>query len=159
MTGTIWVAGLTYVLVWIAAEIGYAWKVPDAVMGFAFLAPGLAATEIVATFLATIAGHGTKAVYSIYGSNVFNITVNLGLVWLIASLVHNPYELNSGSIVYVNLSQLIIVFTPLLLQFTRWRLNRALGCIYLLLYCMFTAIVILLEYDIIGKINPPVCDE
>jgi len=159
LTATIWVGGLTYVLVWIAAEIGYSWRVPDAVMGFAFLATGLSISEIVATFLATIAGHGTKAVYSIYGSNVFNITINLGLVWLIGSIVTNPYELSSGSIVYVNFCQLIIVLTPLFLQFTRWRLNRVLGVVYLFLYCLFTTIVILLEYDIIGEINPPVCRE
>lgn len=154
---TVWVALLSYALVWIAVEIGYVWKVPDSVMGFAFLATGLSFSEIVSTYLQTQAGHGYKAVYSIYGSNVFNITINLGLVWLIKSAIHNPYELNNGSIIFVNLCQLIIVLTPLLLQFTRWRLNKILAVVYLFLYCCFTTIVVLLEYDIIGEFNPPVC--
>lgn len=159
ITSACWVAVLTYVLVWIAAEIGYIWNVPDAVMGYGFLATGLSISDIVATYLATKAGFGTKAVYSIYGSNVFNITISLGLVWLIGAIVSDPYKLNSGSIVYVNLCQLIIVLTPLLLQFTRWRLNRVLALVYLFLYCCFTTIVVLLEYDIIGNFNPPVCNE
>jgi len=154
---TLWVGMLTYVLVWIAVDIGYTFKVPDSVMGFAFLATGFSFSGIVNTYLQSQAGYGYSAVYSIYGSNVFNITINLGLVWFIRSLIDNPYYLNDGSIVYINLCQLIIVLTPLLLQFTRWRLNKALGAAYLFLYCCFTTIVVLLEYDIIGKFNPPVC--
>ena len=158
LMSSLWVAVLTYILLWMAVEIGYVWKITDTVMGFAFLATGLSFSKIVTTYLQSKAGYGYKAVYSIYGSNVFNLSVNLGFVWFLANIVQSPYILNSGSIVYINLCQLIIVLTPLLLQFTRWRLNKILAVIYLILYGCFTAIVVMLEYDVIGNFNPIICD-
>lgn len=157
LTSTIWVALLTYIVMWLTVVIGYTFNVPDPVMGFAFLAPGLSFSEIIATYLASKAGDGSKAVYSIYGSNVYNLTVNLGFVWLVIAITNPPHYLQDYSIVYVNLCQLIIVLTPLLLQFTRWRLNKVLALIYLFLYLVFTTVVVLIEYDIIGHVNLEVC--
>jgi len=153
----LWVVALTYVVLWMGVEISYVLKIPDAVIGFTFLATGLSFSKLVTTYYQSKAGYGFKAVYSIYGSNVFNLTVNLGLVWFIAAVVDNPYMLHSGTIVYINLCQLIIVLTPLLLQFTRWRLNKGLAVVYLFLYACFTAIVVLMEYNIIGNFSKPVC--
>ena len=157
LTSTIWVGLLTYIVMWLTVVIGYTFNVPDSVMGFAFLAPGLSFSEIIATNLASKAGDGSKAVYSIYGSNVYNLTVNLGFVWLVIAITNPPHYLQDYSIVYVNLCQLIIVLTPLLLQFTRWRLNKVLALIYLFLYLVFTTVVVLIEYDIIGHVNLEVC--
>ena len=157
LLSSLWVGVLTFILLWMGVEIGYVLKLPDGVIGFTFLAIGLSFSKIVITYYQSKAGFGFKAVYSIYGSNVFNLGVNLGLVWLIATVFDNPYILHSGSIVYINLCQLIIVLTPLLLQFTRWRLNRILSVIYLILYACFTAIVVMMEYNIIGNFNKPLC--
>ena len=153
----LWVAFFSYCLMWIASVIGYTYKVPTSLMGFIFLSFGLSIVEIVGTYAASEAGIGFKAVYSIYGSNVFMLSINLGLVWLIKSFQSNPYILPGGEITYVNLCQLIIVLTPFLLQFTRWRLTKILAVVFLFLYGVFVSMIILFEYNIIGQFNPPIC--
>ena len=147
LVSTCWVAVLTYLLLWITVELACSLNISNSTMGFTFLAIGLSFSKVVTTYLQSRAGYGYKAVYSIYGSNVFNLTVNLGLVWFIASVVRSPYVLDEPIVyVYINLCQLTIVLTPLLLQFTRWRLTTYLAVVYLVLYACFAITVILVEY-------------
>ncbi|XP_031573967.1 sodium/potassium/calcium exchanger 4-like [Actinia tenebrosa] len=161
LLSVIWIAGLSYLLVWMVEIIGYTLEIPDVIMGLTFLAAGSSVPDGISSLLVARQGDGDMAVSNTVGSNVFDILLCLGFPWLLKTTVvklNSTVHVISGSILYTSISLFGTVFvTVLLISLNRWRLNKCLGIIFLLLYIAFISVATLFELNIFGDFNLPVC--
>ncbi|UJR28260.1 hypothetical protein I4U23_009510 [Adineta vaga] len=89
---TIWVAGLAYLLVWLAVIVGYTLNIRDNIMGLTVLAFGSSIEEIFSAIVMTRRGHPEMAIAGSIGSNVFDILMGLGIPWLFRNLMRFTYQ-------------------------------------------------------------------
>lgn len=161
LMSVLWIAGLSYLLVWMVEIIGYTLEIPDVIMGLTFLAAGSSVPDGISSLLVARQGDGDMAVSNTVGSNVFDILLCLGVPWLLKTTVvelNSTVKVISGSILYTSISLFGTVFvTVLLVSVNRWRLNKCLGVLFLLLYIAFISVATLFELNIFGDFNLPVC--
>lgn len=153
----LWIAGLSYILVWMVSIIGYTFGIPDVIMGLTFLAAGSSVPDCIASILVARQGDGDMAVSNTVGSNIFDILLCLGFPWLLKTTFvdyNAPVNVISGSIIYTSLSLFgtVIIFV-LLVLLNGWKLNRCLGFILMILYIGFITIAIMFELNVFGKFN------
>lgn len=157
----IWIAGLSYLLVWMVEIIGYTLGIPDVIMGLTFLAAGSSVPDGISSLLVARQGEGDMAVSNTVGSNIFDILLCLGVPWLLkttAVKLNSTIQVISGSIIYTSASLFgTVVVTVFLFSVNRWRLNKCLGAIFLILYLAFISVATLFELNIFGDFNLPVC--
>jgi len=159
----VWIAGLSYLLVWMVEIIGYTLEIPDVIMGLTFLAAGSSVPDGISSLLVARQGEGDMAVSNTVGSNIFDILLCLGVPWLLkttAVQLNSTVEVISGSIIYTSVSLFgTVVVTVLLFSVNRWRLNKCMGAIFLFLYLAFISVATLFELNIFGDYNLPVCSK
>ncbi|CAB1312640.1 unnamed protein product [Coregonus sp. 'balchen'] len=139
VTSTLWIAGFSYVMVWMVTVIGFTLGIPDVIMGITFLAAGTSVPDCMASLIVARQGFGDMAVSNSIGSNVFDILIGLGLPWALQTLA-----INYGSYV-------------LGVHLNGWKLDRRLGLVCLLMYSIFLCFSILIEYNIFTFVNLPTC--
>ncbi|EDO48300.1 predicted protein [Nematostella vectensis] len=161
LISVLWIAGLSYILVWMVEIIGYTLEIPDVVMGLTFVAAGSSVPDGISSLIVARHGDGDMAVSNTIGSNVFDILLCLGLPWLLktTAVEHGGVvTVLSGSIIYTSISLFgTVVVTILLVVLNRWRLNRLLGCVFMILYIAFISVATLFELNVIGDFNLPIC--
>ncbi|XP_060782042.1 sodium/potassium/calcium exchanger 3 isoform X2 [Neoarius graeffei] len=86
ITSTLWIAGFSYIMVWMVTVIGFTLGIPDVIMGITFLAAGTSVPDCMASLIVARQGLGDMAVSNSIGSNVFDILVGLGLPWALQTL-------------------------------------------------------------------------
>uniref|UniRef100_A0A3B4ZU27 Sodium/potassium/calcium exchanger 3-like n=1 Tax=Stegastes partitus TaxID=144197 RepID=A0A3B4ZU27_9TELE len=86
---TMWIAGFSYIMVWMVTVIGFTLGIPDVIMGITFLAAGTSVPDCMASLIVARQGMGDMAVSNSIGSNVFDILVGLGLPWALKTLAIN----------------------------------------------------------------------
>lgn len=100
------------------------------------------------------------------GSNVFDILLCLGLPWFIKSTlvpkIPGQYfvQINSQGLVYSSVSlfsTLIILYGALLIN--RFKLNRTVGIICLVMYIVFLVFASVIELNTFFIVNLPICIE
>jgi len=132
-------------------------------MGITFLAAGTSVPDAYASLHVAKAGHADMAVSNSIGSNVFDILVGLALPWFVETAIVNP-----GSISYINsrglIYAIILLFLSLLVTIylfhrNHWTLNPQLGYALLITYAIFLILSGLLEFNLLGYVNPPMCGE
>lgn len=98
------------------------------------------------------------------GSNVFDVLLCLGLPWFIkAALVPTVpgqyyIQINSQGLVYSSISlfsTLIILYGSLL--FNKFKLNRTVGIICLVMYVVFLIFASVVELNTFFIVNLPIC--
>eukprot|EP00753_Platysulcus_tardus_P014162 PLAT4154.1.p1 GENE.PLAT4154.1~~PLAT4154.1.p1 ORF type:complete len:810 (+),score=328.82 PLAT4154.1:84-2513(+) len=145
-----WIAGFSFVMVWLATVIGQALNIPPIVMGLTILAAGTSVPDALSSVIVARNGFGDMAVSSSIGSNVFDITVGLPVPWLVKTALVSP-----GSFVPIFSPSLLVSVVTLLamvllvvfsIMLTGWKLNKRLGAIMFVLYILFVAENLLLEY-------------
>ena len=163
LLSVIWIAGLSYLLVWMVEIIGYTLEIPDVIMGLTFLAAGSSVPDGISSLLVARQGDGDMAVSNTVGSNIFDILLCLGFPWLLKTTaveLNSTVNVISGSILYTSMSLFATVFvTVLLVSLNKWRLNKCLGVTFLFLYVAFISVATLFELNIFGDFNFPVCGE
>ena len=147
----IWIALLTYVMVWMATEIGQTIGIPDLIMGLSILAAGTSIPDAISSVIVAREGHGDMALSSSIGSNVFDITFGLPLPWLIHNIV-KPFgssvvRLSPSGNLGVQIGSLMgmVVIVILSVHIFGWSINKPLGILYFVLYFAFLTESILLE--------------
>lgn len=156
----VYLGGLTYILVWMVVVICDTFNIPDTVAGLTILAAGSSVPEIVSGIIVTRKGKGEMAISNSIGSNVFDILMCLALPWFISNLMNQlePVQIYSKGIFY---STAILLSTVFLLIFcfilNRWRLNKMLGFLLILIWIISTIMTCLLEYDVFGNFSIPLC--
>ncbi|XP_064173421.1 sodium/potassium/calcium exchanger 3 [Anguilla rostrata] len=160
-SSTLWIAGLSYIMVWMVTVIGYTLGIPDVIMGITFLAAGTSVPDCMASLIVARQGMGDMAVSNSIGSNVFDILVGLGLPWVIQTLAidYGSYvHLNSKGLIFsVGLLLASVFLTILGVHLNKWTLDRRLGLVCLLMYAVFLCISILIEFNVFTFVNLPTC--
>uniref|UniRef100_A0A8P4KLS5 Solute carrier family 24 member 3 n=1 Tax=Dicentrarchus labrax TaxID=13489 RepID=A0A8P4KLS5_DICLA len=160
-TATIWIAGLSYIMVWMVTVIGFTLGIPDVIMGITFLAAGTSVPDCMASVIVARQGLGDMAISNSIGSNVFDILVGLGLPWALQTLC-----IDYGSIIYLNSRGLIfsvglllasVFFTVLGVHLNKWILDWRLGLACIILYAIFLCFSILIEFNVFIFVNLPMC--
>ena len=157
----LWIAALSYVLVWMVSIIGFTLGIPDVIMGLTFLAAGSSVPDGISSLIVARRGDGDMAVSNSIGSNVFDILLCLGLPWLLKTTIVDfggYVNVLSGSIIYTSLSLFGTVFVTILcVSLNKWHLNKCLGTVFILLYLGFIAFATVFELNFFGDFNLPTC--
>ncbi|XP_019939260.2 sodium/potassium/calcium exchanger 3-like [Paralichthys olivaceus] len=160
-TATIWIAGLSYIMVWMVTVIGFTLGIPDVIMGITFLAAGTSVPDCMASVIVARQGLGDMAISNSIGSNVFDILVGLGLPWALQTLC-----IDYGSIIHLSSRGLIfsvglllasVFFTVLGVHLNKWTLDWRLGLVCLVMYAIFLCFSILIEFNVFIFVNLPTC--
>lgn len=157
----LWIAGISYVLVWMVVATGDTFDIPDTVMGLTLLAAGTSVPDALSSVFVARDGFGDMAISNGIGSNIFDILLCLGLPWLIQTAIINPGStvlINSSGIMYTA----IILFVTVIVLVTaislnQWQLNRKLGFSLLIIYFIIIAFSCMYELNIFGKFTDPSC--
>lgn len=159
----VWIAAFSYVMVWMVAVIGFTWGIPDSIMGITFLAAGTSVPDAMASVMVARQGLGDMAVSNTIGSNVFDICIGLALPWFIQTAFVNPgsyvYINSNGMVFSVILLFLTVIITICTVHFGGWKLNKRLGIICITCYFVFLTIASMIEFNVFGYVNPPMCEE
>ncbi|KAG5266597.1 hypothetical protein AALO_G00233910 [Alosa alosa] len=158
---TVWIAGLSYIMVWMVTVIGFTLGIPDVIMGITFLAAGTSVPDCMASLIVARQGLGDMAVSNSIGSNVFDILVGLGLPWTLQTLAINygsTIHLNSKGLIFsVGLLLASVFLTIVGVHLNKWVLDRRLGLACLMMYAVFLCFSILIEFNIFTFVNLPTC--
>jgi Ca2+/Na+ antiporter len=157
----VWIAILSYIMVWMVVLIGFTFGIPDSVMGITFLAAGTSIPDAYASIHVARAGQADMAVSNSIGSNVFDILIGLALPWFLETAIVYPgttATVKSKGLAYtVVLLFVTLIATVGLIHLFKWTLNPRLGWSLLLAYALFLVAAISLEFNILGVVNPPTC--
>ncbi|XP_055080932.1 sodium/potassium/calcium exchanger 3-like [Periophthalmus magnuspinnatus] len=160
-TATIWIAGLSYIMVWMVTVIGFTLGIPDVIMGITFLAAGTSVPDCMASVIVARQGLGDMAISNSIGSNVFDILVGLGLPWALQTLCidyGSNVHLNSKGLIFsVGLLLASVFFTVVGVHLNKWTLDKRLGLVCLLMYAVFLCFSILIEFNVFIFVNLPMC--
>lgn len=161
LTATIWIAGLSYIMVWMVTVVGFTLGIPDVIMGITFLAAGTSVPDCMASVIVARQGMGDMAISNSIGSNVFDILVGLGLPWMLQTLCieyGSKVHLNSRGLIFsVGLLLASVFVTVLGVHLNKWTLDRRLGFACLVLYTIFLCFSILIEFNVFIFVNLPMC--
>lgn len=149
----VWIAVLSYIMVWMATVMGQTLGIPDPVMGVTILAAGTSVPDLLESLAVARRGQGDMAVSSSIGSNVFDLLMGLPLPWFIASAIvrQEPTAISSDGLPILVLNLFLMVgFTIAMIVFENWQLTRRMSVVFALLYVIFATESVLLEY---GYIN------
>uniref|UniRef100_A0A8C8S1D1 Solute carrier family 24 member 3 n=1 Tax=Pelusios castaneus TaxID=367368 RepID=A0A8C8S1D1_9SAUR len=160
-SSTLWIAAFSYVMVWMVTIIGYTLGIPDVIMGITFLAAGTSVPDCMASLIVARQGMGDMAVSNSIGSNVFDILIGLGLPWALQTLAVNYgsyIQLNSRGLIYsVGLLLASVFVTVFGVHMNKWKLDKKLGFVCLLLYGVFLCFSIMTEFNVFTFVNLPMC--
>lgn len=145
----IWIAGLTFLMVWWTETIGNTIGIPIEVMGLTFLAAGTSVPDLITSVVVARQGFGDMAVSSSIGSNIFDVTVGLPVPWLIKSLITSmePVIVESQGLfcsTFMLFCMLICVVATIAAN--RWMMSKSLGIVMFSLYLIFLCITLLMLY-------------
>ncbi|XP_068673594.1 sodium/potassium/calcium exchanger 5-like [Montipora foliosa] len=144
----LWMALISYVLVWTVSVIGETFDIPECIMGLTLLAAGSSVPDAVASLVVAKHGMGDMALANCVGSNIFDILC-LGLPWFLAATVVHPGSvvlIHSGHVVYTSLCLFGTVFVTLLvIHLNHWNLDKRSGYMLLVIYLLFLSAAVILE--------------
>lgn len=124
------IAWNSYIMVDAATRFGVIFNIPSLFMGLVFLAAGTSIPDAFASMAAARKGEGDMAVSNALGSNIFDITVGLGLPWLVSLLMGKP-------IVFLGVNRLLYWVFGMIgvlgaflgaVVAGRWTLSYRVGC-------------------------------
>ncbi|XP_014365899.1 sodium/potassium/calcium exchanger Nckx30C [Papilio machaon] len=144
----VWIAFFSYLMVWWANVAGATAQIPPEVMGLTLLAAGTSVPDLITSVIVARKGFGDMAVSSSVGSNIFDVTVGLPLPWLLYGLINGePVQVNSkGMVCSIVLLFAMLIFVIISIACFRWKMNKGLGFTMFLLYFVFVAVSLGLEY-------------
>ncbi|XP_028407139.1 sodium/potassium/calcium exchanger 3-like isoform X2 [Dendronephthya gigantea] len=157
----IWIAVTSYILVWMVTLVGYTFGVPDTIMGLTLVAFGSSVPDCISSLVVAKKGDGDMACSHTVGSNVFDILLCLGLPWTLKTMIFESKSsivLNShGLYICCFFIMASILLTFLMMHFHEWTLTKTVGCTYLVVYLIFISIACVIELNVFGYVNPPMC--
>ncbi|XP_014771268.1 sodium/potassium/calcium exchanger 4 [Octopus bimaculoides] len=163
LTSILWIAIFSYLMVWMVTLIGFTLKIPDSVMGITFLAAGTSIPDAMASVYVVRQGMGDMAVSNSIGSNVFDILLGLALPWFIQTALVDPgsyVHINSNGMVYsILLLFITVIATVSAIRKAGWYLNRYVGIACLVTYAIYLVLSVMIECNVLGFVNLPMCTE
>lgn len=136
-----WIAGYSYVMVFVATLLGDALGVAPSVMGVTFLAAGTSIPDLITSVIVARQGFGDMAVSSSIGSNIFDILIGLPVPWFLYNLVYGEAVEVVGEGLFWSVIILILMLASVIftIAINHWRMTKSLGASMFLLYVVFLA--------------------
>ncbi|CAF4376771.1 unnamed protein product [Rotaria sp. Silwood2] len=155
----VWLCILTYLMVWMVTIIGFTFGIPDSVMGITFLAAGSSVPDALSSVLVVRQGLVDMGVSNTFGSNVFDLLVGLAVPWFFKTLISGEaVHINSNGLLYDSVLLLgIVIITVMSFHGRKWYLDPFLGTFFLAVYGIFIIFSLLIELNVFGFVNPPMC--
>ncbi|XP_027013897.1 sodium/potassium/calcium exchanger 2-like isoform X6 [Tachysurus fulvidraco] len=148
-----WIACFSYLMVFLAHQVGETIGITEEIMGLTILAAGTSIPDLITSVIVARKGLGDMAVSSSVGSNIFDITVGLPFPWLLFSLANglSPVEVSSnGLFCAIVLLFIMLLFVIISIAACKWKMSKLLGFIMFLLYVVFLVVSVMLEDKIIS---------
>ncbi len=109
----------------------------DAVIGLTIVAAGTSLPELATSVVAAIKKENDIAIGNVMGSNIFNILGILGITPIVSPLVNTTIDwADLGMMIFCSIALLPIMKTG-------WKISRKEGIFFLLIYCCYTAYLVL----------------
>ncbi len=129
--------GAAKLFLWSAVFFSKMAHLSDAVIGLTVVAVGTSLPELATSLVAASKGEKDIAVGNVLGSNIFNILGILGITAVISPL-------SNASLNPVDMTVMLFSAAALLpIMRTGWKISRKEGIFFLLIYCAYTAYLIL----------------
>jgi K+-dependent Na+/Ca+ exchanger-like protein len=151
----LWIAGLSFFMVWMLTRFGKLYGVSDTIMGFTLLAAGTSIPDCLSSIAVARRGHGDMAVSSSIGSNIFDVLFGLPIPWLMytamaAGLGESPtVPVQSEALAVLILSLFVMVALVITtIHLSGWKLTVKLGAMMMVLYFGFVVVGLMLEFGI-----------
>ncbi|MEE8555661.1 MAG: calcium/sodium antiporter [bacterium] len=130
---------LSWVLVEAGVALATALGVPGVIIGLTVLAVGTSVPDMMASMIVARQGKGDMAVSNAVGSNIFDILIGLGLVWMIMiQVLGQPIPIstvNLNSSLVLLLATVSALLVVLILQ--RWAIGRKSGLLLIGVYLLY----------------------
>lgn len=146
----LWIGFYSYFMVGWAEIVGSTLGIPSFIMGLTVLAAGTSVPDLLSSLIVARHGYGDMAISSSIGSNIFDILVALPLPWFLYTVwPSKPNIVTVGSdgvwvSIFILLGMLVFIITAFHMQ--GWILTRKLGIIMILLYLLFLAQALIVEF-------------
>ena len=109
----------------------------EAVIGLTIVAAGTSLPELATSVVAAIKKENDIAIGNVMGSNIFNILGILGITPIVRPLVNTTIDwADLGMMIFCSIALLPIMRTG-------WKISRKEGIFFLLIYCCYTAYLVL----------------
>jgi K+-dependent Na+/Ca+ exchanger-like protein len=132
------IAAISYVLVEYAILFAEGIGVPPILVALTIVAGGSSVPDLIASLLVSRQGRGEMAVSNAVGSNIFDITIGLGVPWVLVLLFSGgAIDVGTGDLMsstFVLLGTVVVLF---LFLSTGQRLSRWEGGILVVLYVIY----------------------
>ncbi|XP_075214666.1 sodium/potassium/calcium exchanger 5-like isoform X3 [Lycorma delicatula] len=154
----VWIGISSYVVSWMMTICGETFGFSDAIMGITLLAIGGSMPEACSSVINAKRGSGSMSISNAIGANTLDILLCLGMPWFIKTVLPHsmrggPVFIESPSLVYNNAIQIACVIVLFLAaSANKYRLNKTLGVICLILYLFFIIFIMLNEMNVF-KLN------
>ncbi|XP_051238573.1 sodium/potassium/calcium exchanger 1-like [Dicentrarchus labrax] len=148
----LWIAVFSYLMVWWAHQVGETIGITEQIMGLTILAVGTSIPDLITSVIVARKGLGDMVVSSSVGRNIFEITVGLPVPWLLYSSIHGlaPVAVRSNGLFCAMVLLFVVLFFFIIsIVCCMWKINKVLGLNMFLLYFVFVALSIMMQYEII----------
>lgn len=135
---------LSWGLVEAGVVLATAFGVPNAIIGLTVLAVGTSIPDLLSSLIVARQGKGDMAVSNAIGSNIFDILVGLGVVWMAMILVLDQPITITTSELTASLALLMgsVVLLGVLLLSLRWRIGKRSGFALISVYSVYLLVTI-----------------
>lgn len=158
----VWIGFFSYLDIWLVKIIGRTFKIPETVLGLTILAGGSSIPEVISSVIVvkrgSAGGHANMALCNLFGSNIFDILICLGLPWLLKSILTminlgttdmtlTIVQVQSGGLMLTAAALMltVIAFVSSLAMFN-WRLGLGMGFVCAIIYIVTITMAIVFEF-------------
>merc|ERR1719379_1033180 len=122
-----------------AIKAGRLINIDSVVMGFTLLAVGTSLPDCLCSIIMARAGKGEMAISNVFGSNVFDILIALGVPWALQLAIRGsvPQIESDGFLSSACILMFILLLYTTIAILTRCKLPRWSGYLYLGFYAIY----------------------
>ncbi|MBD3252838.1 hypothetical protein GF386_03845 [Candidatus Pacearchaeota archaeon] len=147
LTTMIIIGTSTYFLTKSSIDLAYLLKIPTIIIAFTITAAATSVPDAVISIINAKKGRIDDSASNVFGSNIFDISIGLGIPLLIYSLAKGPVEIVFDNLeIILGLLGSTIIVLYLLLQDSK--LTKKEGIILLIIYLFFFIYIILLSLNL-----------
>lgn len=143
-SSVLWLSILVFFMMEWAMKAGELVKVDSTVMGLTVCAIGTSLPDCMCSLIVARKGKGEMAISNVFGSNVFDILVGLGVPWALKLIVSGsvpPIEAESFEQSAWIIGSILAVYATIVLS-NKYRLPRWSGYLYLGAYAVYLVFVV-----------------
>jgi len=148
-----WITVITYLMVDTSNRLGCVINMPPVAFGLIFVAAGTSVPDTISSIAAARAGYGDMCCSNALGSTRINLTMGLGLPWILRALY-------TGQAITITdtggLAESVVLFTICtmlyccILGLCKWKLRKPVGTAMLAIFSSYVVWVFLRNYNVVS---------